>query len=181
MSRCTRKPTTWSKFSICTFSHKNDLHTLNHHHLKYKGYFQASYRDMTSQTWVVWISRHDATWISIVSDTLWNKCMKDKPQFLLIICKVKYFYSFDTYILKIRWKMCKLKAAEVHMHHKQSTSQDFPLPIYDVVLADYDVSPSCRFSHATAQYRYYAELHRTLVSKSYPCPNLERKACIYIV
>ena len=54
--------------------------------------------------------------------------------------------------------MCKLQAAEVHMHNKHATSQDFFSPIYDVVLADYDVvladydvSPSCRFSHATAQ------------------------------
>ena len=34
--------------------------------------------------------------------------------------------------------MCKLQAAEVHMHYKH-------------VEADYDASPSCRFSHATAQ------------------------------
>ena len=37
------------------------------------------------------------------------------------------------------------------MHHKHAASQDFFLPNYDVVLADYDVSPSCRFSHGTAQ------------------------------
>ena len=75
---------------------------------------------------MVWISRHDATWISFVSVTLYNKCMKDKPQFLLIICKVKYFNSFDTYMLKIRWKMCKLQAAEVHiMHNKHALSLDF--------------------------------------------------------
>ena len=48
--------------------------------------------------------------------------------------------------------MCKLQAAEEHMHHKHATSQNFFPPIYDVVLADYDVSPSCRFSHATAHY-----------------------------
>ena len=47
--------------------------------------------------------------------------------------------------------MCKFQAVEVHMHHKYATSQDFFPPIYDVVLADYDISPSCRFSHATAQ------------------------------
>ena len=47
--------------------------------------------------------------------------------------------------------MCKLQAAEIHMHHKHATSQIFFPPIYDVVLANYDVSPSCRFSHATAQ------------------------------
>ena len=45
--------------------------------------------------------------------------------------------------------MCKLQAVEIHMHYIHATSQDFP-PIHEVVLADYDVSPSCRFSHATA-------------------------------
>ena len=47
--RCSMgKHTTWSKCSICTFFHKNCLHTLNDHHLKYKGYLQAIYRDITS-------------------------------------------------------------------------------------------------------------------------------------
>ena len=34
MSRSIRKPTTWSKFSISAFLHKNYLHTLNNHHLE---------------------------------------------------------------------------------------------------------------------------------------------------
>ena len=36
------------KISICNFLHKYYLLTLCDHHLKYKGYFQAIYRDMTS-------------------------------------------------------------------------------------------------------------------------------------
>ena len=51
--------------------------------------------------------------------------MKNKAKFLLIICRVTYFYSFDTHILQISWKICKLQALEVHMHHKDATSQDF--------------------------------------------------------
>ena len=42
------KPTTWSKFSICTVCHKNYFHASNDHHLKYQGHAQAIYRDMTS-------------------------------------------------------------------------------------------------------------------------------------
>ena len=34
LSRCMRKPTTWSKFSICIFSTKN-INALNDHHMKY--------------------------------------------------------------------------------------------------------------------------------------------------
>ena len=42
------KPTTWSKFLICTVLHKNYFRALNDHHLKYKGHVQANNRDMTS-------------------------------------------------------------------------------------------------------------------------------------
>ena len=31
------------------------------------------------------------------------------------------------------------------MHQQHATSQDFLPPIYDIVLADYDVGPSCSF------------------------------------
>ena len=36
------------------------------------------------------------------------------------------------------------------MHHQDAASQDSLPPIYDIISADYDVSPSCRFSHAPA-------------------------------
>ena len=36
-----RKPTTWSKFSIRTSLHKNYLHTLNYHYVKYNDYLQT--------------------------------------------------------------------------------------------------------------------------------------------
>ena len=44
----------------------------------------------------------------------------------------------------------KFQATLVPMHHQYATTQDFLPPINDVILADYDVSPSCRFSHGTA-------------------------------
>ena len=36
------------------------------------------------------------------------------------------------------------------MHHGHATTSKFFLPNNDVVSADYDVIPSCRFSHATS-------------------------------
>ena len=36
--------------------------------------------------------------------------------------------------------MCKLQAAEVHMHYEHATSQDIFPPIHGVVLTDYDVN-----------------------------------------
>ena len=36
------------------------------------------------------------------------------------------------------------------MHHRHATTLEFLLRICDVILADYDVSQSCMFSHATA-------------------------------
>ena len=37
------------------------------------------------------------------------------------------------------------------MHHRHTTVLEFLPRICDVILADYDVGPSCRFSHAKAQ------------------------------
>ena len=76
--------------------------------------------------------------------------MKYKSQHICFLCRVTYFYSFDTYILKIRREICKLQAVEVHMHNRHATTKEFFPQNYDVISADYDVSPSCRFSHATA-------------------------------
>ena len=38
MSHSMGKPTTWSKFWIFTFLHKNYFHALDDHHLKYEGH-----------------------------------------------------------------------------------------------------------------------------------------------
>ena len=74
--------------------------------------------------------------------------MKDKQQFQFFLRRVTY--SCDTYILKIRLELSKLQAVEAHMHHLHATSQGIFPPIYDVVSADYDGSPSCRVFHGTA-------------------------------
>ena len=36
------------------------------------------------------------------------------------------------------------------MHHQHAKSQDFVLKIYDIISADYDISPGCGFSHGKA-------------------------------
>ena len=41
------------------------------------------------------------------------------------------------------------------MHHRQATALEFLPRIYDIISADYDVSTSCRFSHATAHIYYF--------------------------
>ena len=43
-----RKPTSWSRFLICSFLPKNYVHASDDRHLKYKGHVQAIFRDMTS-------------------------------------------------------------------------------------------------------------------------------------
>ena len=76
--------------------------------------------------------------------------MKARPQHVLFLCREAYFHSFDAYILNNRGEISKLQAVEVHMHHGDvQLRKKFPRN-YDVILAYYDVSPSCRFSHATA-------------------------------
>ena len=72
---------------------------------------------------------------------------------IVLICRVKYFLNFDTYIynyLKSVEKCANYKPRKYTRTINMSQGLIFP-PIYDVVLADYDVSPSCKFSHATAQ------------------------------
>ena len=77
--------------------------------------------------------------------------MIDKPQHVLLLCRVTYFHSFDTYILKSVWEISKSQAREVHRHRWHTTTLEFLPQICDVIFADYDVSPSCRISHAMAQ------------------------------
>ena len=76
--------------------------------------------------------------------------MKDTPTFLLLLCGMTYFHSFDIYLFKILKKISTLQAGKVHVLHQNATSQDFLPPSNDVVSADYEVSPNCRFSHGTA-------------------------------
>ena len=50
--------------------------------------------------------------------------MKDKPQHVLYLCRVTYFHSFDTYILKIHREISKLQAVEVYIHHRHATTSE---------------------------------------------------------
>ena len=77
--------------------------------------------------------------------------MKDKPQNMLFLCRVTYFHSFDTFILKIRREISKLKLWKyTYIMGMLQFRKIFPRN-NDVVSPDYDISPSCRFSHGTAQ------------------------------
>ena len=53
----------------------------------------------------------------------------------------------DTYILKICCEISRRCTLAQSTRYKSGFSPAF----YDVVSTNYDVSPSCRFSHATAQ------------------------------
>ena len=48
--------------------------------------------------------------------------MKDRPQHIFFLCRVTYFHSFDTYILKIHREISELQAVEVHIHHGHATT-----------------------------------------------------------
>ena len=78
--------------------------------------------------------------------------MKDKPQFLSIIWRVKYFSFFiPTYLKSIALKSIEKCANYKPQKYTYTINMSQVRIFYDVVLADYEVSPSCRLSHATAQ------------------------------
>ena len=43
---------------------------------------------------------------------------------LVFICRVTYFHSFDTYILKMHREIRKLQAVKLHMHHGYATTNE---------------------------------------------------------
>ena len=147
-----RKPTTCSKFSICFFF-----------------FIQKLFSRFKWQLFIIlWsrvsdLLRHDVMNISGLNfmsrcnmNFHWTRYfIEDKPQHVLFLWRVTYFHPFDVYILKIHREINKLHGVEVHMHHGQATTYEIFRAQLWRLSADYDVSPSLRFSHATAHLLIY--------------------------
>ena len=137
------------------------------------------------------------SWVAVVTPTDRPKSVRNRfliELFCGVVCVVTLpFWHFCwcrgfchrtesdlfLFLFKSLNRISKLKAAEIHMHHQQTTSQDFLPPIYDVVSTDYDVS--CRFSLERFIKQFYAIVSCIIIIPYFPIMHNDSKLYLFII